>query len=170
MDLANLWEWAGVSFGKEETFLLFLSIKKLVEQKQLKSIRFWGKIFGREKNYIITEAELKEGSDDPEEAIVNAVPKLEEVKVEVQEGPKLPKPKAFSRLSREQRSGVNKYVYYVCNYIGGQWTRLPDVVPERLQEARKIRKYFTGNLNSQVNFMFTRLYPIQRLREMRLNI
>jgi radial spoke head protein 4A len=153
MDLAVLWEWAGVSLGREETYLMFLSIKKLVEQKQLKSVRLWGKILGRDANYIIAEAELKEGVEDTEDAIVNAVPAVDGAnkKDEVQEGPKLAKPKQFSPLSKELRIGVNKYVYYACHYIGGPWKRLPDVVPERLQEARKIRKYFTGNLDAKVS-------------------
>jgi radial spoke head protein 4A len=152
MDLAVLWEWAGVSLGREETYLMFLSIKKLVEQKQLKSVRLWGKVLGRDANYIIAEAELKEGVEDTEDAVVNAVPPTEvaEKKDEVQEGPKLTKPKQFGPLSKEQRIGVNKYVYFACNYIGGAWKRLPDVIPERLQEARKIRKYFTGNLDAKV--------------------
>nr|KAJ3420715.1 Radial spoke head protein 4 A [Polyrhizophydium stewartii] len=95
MDLAHLWEWAGVSidwmplsaaasvltrtvyqvsFGPEETFLLLLSIKKLIEDKPLKSVRLWGKIFGTHGNYIIVEAELKDGATDEDEATANAVP------------------------------------------------------------------------------------------------
>jgi radial spoke head protein 4A len=151
MDLANLWDWAGVSFGKEETYLLFLSIKKLVDAKQLKSIRLWGKIFGREKNYFVTEAELKEGVEDVEDALVNPpAPVAAPVEEKSEKGPKLAKQKLYTGISKEQRNGANKYVYFVCNYIGGPWTRLPDVIPERLQEARKIRKYLSGNLQAPV--------------------
>lgn len=35
--------------------------------------------------------------------------------------------------------------------VGGPFTRLPDVIPENLQTSRKIRKYFSGNLNKAVN-------------------
>ncbi|KAJ3000272.1 Radial spoke head protein 4 A [Globomyces sp. JEL0801] len=170
MDLAALWEWAGVSFGKEETYLLFLSIKKLVETKQLKSSRLWGKISGRDQNYIVVEAELKEGTVDEEDLILNG-PATEEKKEGLTDTEKpvlakdneadvpIPKVKTLAPLSREIRTGVNKYIYYVCNYgnklftqglVGGPWHRLPDVLPERLQEARKIRKFFTGRLNTKI--------------------
>lgn len=122
MDLAALWEWAGVSFGKEDTFLLFLSIKKLVEMKQLKSVRLWGKIYGRFKNYIITEGEMKEGADDPEDSIVNELPSKTDPITEVPQLdvniPKISKPKVIKRedLTKEARVGVNKYIYYACNH------------------------------------------------------
>ncbi|KAJ3130635.1 Radial spoke head protein 4 A, partial [Physocladia obscura] len=73
MDLSNLWEWAGVSFGREETFMLFLSLRKLVAEKPLKSVRLWGKIYGLSANYIITEGELKDGVDDEDGNIANGI-------------------------------------------------------------------------------------------------
>ncbi|KAJ3270098.1 Radial spoke head protein 4 A [Terramyces sp. JEL0728] len=156
MDLASLWEWAGVSFGNEDTFLLFLAIKNLVEVKQLKSVRLWGKVFGTHENYTVVEAELKEGVADDEDAIVNAED-VEEKDDGAVPAPKddddsapVPKTKQMAPLGKELRAGVNKYIYYVCTSVGGQWTRLPDVVPERLQEARRIRKYFTGSLKHKI--------------------
>ncbi|KAI9351233.1 radial spokehead-like protein-domain-containing protein [Obelidium mucronatum] len=73
MDLSNLWEWAGVSFGREETFMLFLSLRKLVAEKPLKSVRLWGKIHGLNSSYIITEGELKDGANDEEGDAVNGI-------------------------------------------------------------------------------------------------
>jgi radial spoke head protein 4A len=115
MDLAHLWEWAGISFGKEDTFLLFLSVKKLVEKKQLKSVRLWGKIYGAKANYIIAEAELKEGVEDVEDVIANAIEAVEAVDP-LNAAPtdtKVPTPKVkkFAPLSKEARSGLNKYIY-----------------------------------------------------------
>ncbi|KAJ3019554.1 Radial spoke head protein 4 A, partial [Thoreauomyces humboldtii] len=171
MDLANLWEWAGVSFGKEETFMLFLSLKRLVTEKPLKSVRLWGKILGTSKNYIIIEGELRDGAEDEDEAIANGNPSEEAgEEIEEQEEEKagdgdegeegaekkanleLPKRKVklVVPLPKEERVGVNKYVYYTCNYAGGAWTRLPDVIPENLQLARRIRKYFTGDLSHKI--------------------
>ncbi|KAJ8331197.1 hypothetical protein O5D80_000761 [Batrachochytrium dendrobatidis] len=173
MDLANLWEWAGVSFGKEETFVLFLSIKKLVEEKPLKSVRLWGKVFGTHGNYIIVEAEIKEGSADEDDAIANAPPisnaeMTEPISAKDSDGQEkpdtknklaeeaeigLPKPKTkpVKPLTKEVRVGVNKYVYYTTPFAGGPWTRLPDVIPELLQASRKIHKYFTGNLSAHIS-------------------
>jgi radial spoke head protein 4A len=34
---------------------------------------------------------------------------------------------------------------------GGPWSRLPDVIPEKLQLSRKIRKLFTGDLSHKIN-------------------
>ncbi|KAI8819381.1 radial spokehead-like protein [Fimicolochytrium jonesii] len=164
MDLANLWEWAGVSFGKEEIFMLFLSLKRLVTEKPLASVRLWGKIFGTHANYIIIEAELKEGSEDEEEPVEEPGPEAEAGEdaqagqdSENREGgedgqvqyPKK-KVKPVVPLPKETRAGVNKYVYYVCNFAGGAWSRLPDVIPEKLQASRRIRKLFTGDLKRQI--------------------
>ncbi|KAJ3286941.1 Radial spoke head protein 4 A [Rhizoclosmatium sp. JEL0117] len=178
MDLSNLWEWAGVSFGREETFMLFLSLRKLVAEKPLKSVRLWGKIHGLNASYIITEGELKDGAEDEDGPIANGVVDPEaiaaaeaaaaeaaaaEAPAAAAEGegappaapvedPTLPKPKQkiIPPLPKEERIGVNRYVYYVCAYPGAPWIRLPDVIPEKLQISRKIRKYFTGDLKHQI--------------------
>ncbi|ORX48989.1 hypothetical protein BCR36DRAFT_371054 [Piromyces finnis] len=184
MSLYNLFEWAGLSLGKEETFLINASMQKLMNEKGLKSMRFWGKIYGTIKNYYIVEADQKEEDDDEEvygdDDIVNQ--EEEEANLgdenenenenenndnknenegdenEVQESqieePEYPVPKIKIKkpnpLSKEIKSGINKYVYYVCNYVGGPWYRLADVIPEKLQLSRKIRKYFTGELNHEI--------------------
>ncbi|KAJ3170630.1 Radial spoke head protein 4 A [Geranomyces variabilis] len=170
LDLATLWEWAGVSFGKDETFMLFLAIKRLIVEKPLKSVRLWGKILGTRANYIVIEGELREGADDEDEAIANdtgeaGAPAAEEEEAAPDAGgggeegaegesQKIEYPKRKVKptvpLPKEERTGVNKYVYYVCNYAGGVWMRLPDVVPEKLQAARRIRKYFTGDLKHKI--------------------
>ena len=124
-----------VSFGKEETYLLFLSIKKLVEEKPLKSVRLWGKINGRKSNYVIVEGELKDGAIDDDEAAANEVsdkkkdediPKPAEGDKEGDQptknleedetGAPKPKTKPTKPLSKEARVGANKYVYYVCSF------------------------------------------------------
>lgn len=156
MDLANLWDWAGVSFGRQETFILSLSIKSLVQKRQLKSARLWGKIQGIKGNYIVVEGELKDGSNDEEAAVEPFIPEIAiDGDKKLESGDEVSKieskkDKKFAPLQKENRIGVNKYIYYVCKQIGGAWTRLPDVLPERLQESRKIRKYMTGDLDAKV--------------------
>ena len=120
-----------VSFGQEETYLLLLSVKSLVQEKPLKSVRIWGKIFGTVQNYIIIEGELREGALDEDGVIANPVKEEEVVAAPVVEGengdvnvakplsdeaalPKI-KEKVAKALSKEVRIGVNKYVYYACN-------------------------------------------------------
>lgn len=50
----------------------------------------------------------------------------------------------------ESRSGTNKYLYFVCNEPGRPWTRLPHVTPAQIVCARKIKKFFTGFLDTPV--------------------
>jgi radial spoke head protein 4A len=57
-----MFEWGGVGLGKEEMYKIMLSLKRLVESNPIKTIRFFGKIFGRRSDYIIAESEMKEGA------------------------------------------------------------------------------------------------------------
>lgn len=50
----------------------------------------------------------------------------------------------------EQRAGANKSSYFVCNEPGEPWTRLPGVTPAQIATARKIKKFFTGRLDTPV--------------------
>lgn len=51
---SNIFEWAGVSFGKTETYRLYVSIKAKAMADGLK-LRFWGKINGRSGNYYVVQ-------------------------------------------------------------------------------------------------------------------
>jgi radial spoke head protein 4A len=57
VDDANLYEWAGVSFGKEETYRLFLSIKKFAETLPAEHapLRFFGRVNTRTTPYYVLE-------------------------------------------------------------------------------------------------------------------
>ena len=48
---------------------VWLALKQLVDKGQFEKIRFWGKIFGTQKNYYVAEAEqhTDEEADDGEE-------------------------------------------------------------------------------------------------------
>jgi radial spoke head protein 4A len=54
---ANLYEWAGVSFGKGELYRLYLSIKKLTESLpgEVERLRLVGKINTRTLPYFVVE-------------------------------------------------------------------------------------------------------------------
>ena len=46
---------------------IWLSLKQLVDKGHIEKIRFWGKIFGTQKNYYVAEAEQSvDGADDDE--------------------------------------------------------------------------------------------------------
>lgn len=42
MDHAIYFEQAGVGFGREESYRLFLALKQLVDTYPLQTVRFWG--------------------------------------------------------------------------------------------------------------------------------
>ena len=56
----------------------------------------------------------------------------------------------------DPRTGCNKKSYFVCNEPGKLWTKLPNVTPQQITASRKIKKFFTGNLDAPVcgNYLF----------------
>jgi len=111
--------------NREETFLLAVSLKKLTQAQHLRSIRFFGKIYGTQSDYLNVEAEPDENSSPneefeapvPEEA---EEPNEPEEEVELTEDdpayglPSKPKAKKTPKYEPEVGSGVNKYAYFVC--------------------------------------------------------
>ena len=55
MEDRQLLRWAGIDLGEEESWRLRQALKKLAKEKSPKDIRFWGKIYGSEKDYYIVE-------------------------------------------------------------------------------------------------------------------
>merc|ERR1711936_1385595 len=118
-------EETGINLGRDETFRIYLALKKLTEQYPLATCHFWGKIQGTKANYIIAQTSFRDGTDDQEKE--DALP------VSTWKPPMV--------IPTEDRgAGSNKNVYFVCNRPGDEWVRLPDVTPAQLTCARKIRK------------------------------
>eukprot|EP01112_Ceratiomyxa_fruticulosa_P018342 TRINITY_DN5842_c0_g1_i1.p1 TRINITY_DN5842_c0_g1~~TRINITY_DN5842_c0_g1_i1.p1 ORF type:complete len:551 (-),score=159.63 TRINITY_DN5842_c0_g1_i1:322-1821(-) len=135
LEEANILEWAGVGIGKEETYRIMLSMKFLLEKNPLKSVRLFGKILGTKRDYYVCEAQYKDGEgelDEQEEAEnVNAA-------------------KKEASIPSEEFVGTNKHTYWVCNKPGDEWVKLPNVTPAQISTARKISKFFTGDLDANV--------------------
>lgn len=53
-----------MGLGRMEMQRIFLALKQLVQSEQLPRCRLWGKILGRESNYIVAEAAYREGEED----------------------------------------------------------------------------------------------------------
>ncbi len=103
---------------------IWLSLKQLIDKGQFEKLRFWGKIFGTQKNYFIAEAEQNtdDGDDDDEETeeaqMIDEKDPGDDDDFDSEDDP-LPKTtyKAPPIIPKEQRgTGVNKYTYYVCNH------------------------------------------------------
>ncbi|KAM4575315.1 radial spoke head protein 4 homolog A [Fundulus diaphanus] len=148
-------EQAEVGLGREEMQRIFLALKNLVDSEQLPRCRLWGKIFGIESNYIVAEAEYREGEEDQEsieENLVEEERKPESLEDEAEINP-LPQSiyKSHHEVPKEAiGTGANKFAYYVCKEPGLPWIKLPSVSPAQITIARQIRKFFTGKLNSSV--------------------
>lgn len=100
------------------------SLKKMVVDTGAGSVRFFGKVFGTEKDYYIVEGTLEGEDEDGGE-----------------------KPADFEARG----SGVNKYVYWVTdNVLKGSWIKLPDLLPSDIIQARSIRVQFSGDLDRKI--------------------
>lgn len=120
MTEANVYEWAGISFGREETYRLYLSIKSMALQEG-RNLRFWGKVLTQSGDYYIIQSENSTDPPSPDE--VHTIEGVE---------------------------GANKYAFWVCKHAGGEWTQLPNVTPASIVVARQIKRLFTGDIHAKV--------------------
>ena len=113
-----------IGLGKEEYFRINLALKQLTQTEPLVSARFWGKIFGTNANYIIAEAEYQEGEGEEDEKEAGEEETEEDVEGELDtegsESEKDEPPKSQWKPppvvpKEEQKTGVNKKTYFVCN-------------------------------------------------------
>ncbi|NXJ81091.1 RSH4A protein, partial [Trogon melanurus] len=161
METAFYFEQAGIGLSKDESYHIFLALKKLISVQPIQTCRFWGKILGLEMNYIIAEVQYREGEEEEEEIEEEEVTEegekeVDEVKDEDEEDKKEDEPpkstyKPLPIIPKEENgTGANKYVYFVCNEPGKPWVKLPPVTPAQIVCARKIKKFFTGRLDAPV--------------------
>ncbi|XP_007941250.1 radial spoke head protein 6 homolog A [Orycteropus afer afer] len=163
MEMAFYFEQAGIGLGSDESFRIFLALKQLVEQQPILTCRFWGKILGLKRSYLVAEVEFREGEEEGEEEDVEEVADPGEVtETHGEEEGEEDEEKAADTLPKstwkpppvvpkeESRTGTNKYLYFVCNEPGRPWTRLPHVTPAQIVHARKIKKFLTGHLDAPV--------------------
>ena len=94
-------------------------MKRLAQLSGAPRLRFWGKIYGTDKDYLIVEGALENYNDGTDD------------------------------LTIEKRgTGVNKYVYWVTDSVLEDWMQLPDLKSEHLIGAKNIKHIFTGRLNA----------------------
>jgi hypothetical protein len=122
VDEQRMFEWAGVVFGEETVVRLSKAVKRLAILSGASHLRFWGKIYGTQKDYWIVEGLLDTQEEERQ-----------------------------SYDQEKRGEGVNKHVYWVNDNILEDWVQLPDLLPEHLQVARMIKHIITGNLNSTID-------------------
>jgi radial spoke head protein 4A len=134
----KLWRYAGVGLPSREAFHLEQSVTKLAMEKGLEEVRFFGKIFGTQGNYLVVTSKRH---TEPEEKILeesNTMPKPPRKKVEV------------DVQAEPAYKGCNRLTFWVAPDAVSPWEKLPDTTPQLINAARKIKKLFTGNLSAKV--------------------
>jgi radial spoke head protein 4A len=130
MEDATMFEWAGVGFGKQESYHIAMSLRKLAaETPSLETLRFWGKILGTEGDFYVAEGRLQAISETPERP---AMPDAAEFDVE------------------PRGEGANAFSYWVSPGAGAPWVRLPAARASHIAAAKKVKRLMTGDLDSQV--------------------
>ena len=119
----DMYKWAGLELGEEEVYRVQKSLCRLLVATEAKSMRFWGRFYGVEKDYYVAEGMLAgSGAED------------------------IDRPKNFE----PRGTGVNALTYWVTDNVLEDWIELPDITPEQLQVARKIKKLLRGDLNAEI--------------------
>nr|XP_006126946.1 radial spoke head protein 4 homolog A isoform X2 [Pelodiscus sinensis] len=159
METAFYFEQAGVGLSMDENYHILLALKQLVSTQPIQTCRFWGKILGLETNYIVAEVEYREGEEEEEteeEEVIEEGGKEgsegeeEDEEKEDDEPPKSTYKPPLAVPKEENRTGTNKFIYFVCNEPGKPWVKLPPVTPAQIVAARKIKKFFTGRLDAPI--------------------
>ena len=127
---AAMYEAVGLGLSMSEMYGVMLCAKRLGEdpKKNCATVRFFGKVLGTDGDYYVFETSIKE--HEP-----------------VEDAPETPPGQVPPEPAGE---GSNEYTYFVCSHLGGAFTRLPDLTPAAAVAARKIKKYFTGDLTAPV--------------------
>ncbi|PNW83461.1 hypothetical protein CHLRE_05g242550v5 [Chlamydomonas reinhardtii] len=124
----DLLDGLGVGLGRQEMYAAMLAVKRLGEdaKRGVSTVRFFGKFFGTQADYYVFETTLQSNPDMPE-APEGTIP-LE-----------------------PYGEGVNAYIYFVSNTLGGPLQQLPYVTPEQIKASRLLRRYLTGRLDAPVS-------------------
>jgi radial spoke head protein 4A len=132
---SELLSWSGVGLGRELAGQITASLHALAAlHPEYKSVRFWGRIFGVQKDYFIAEGYLAK----------HPKPKFSR--------PAQPGLWQYASEKRDVEKVVhhNRYRYHVCNRIGEAWVLLPDVLYSQILSAQKIKKLVSGDLGAAV--------------------
>mmetsp|Transcript_91211 Transcript_91211/g.162446 ORF Transcript_91211/g.162446 Transcript_91211/m.162446 type:complete len:490 (+) Transcript_91211:51-1520(+) len=127
---AAMFEWAGVGFGRQESFHIGMSLRKLAaETPGLESLRLWGKILGTQGDYYVAEGTLGLAPSATEPVI----PGTPDDDVEI------------------RGQGANTWIYWVSAGGLAPWVRLPVARASQIAASRSIKHLLTGDLNSTVD-------------------
>ena len=111
---------AGIGFGEVTTTFLQKALKRLAKLSGATSLKFFGKIMATTKDYWVISGTLAEQEEEPS-----------------------------NPLQEPRGTGANSTVFWVTNnVVTGDWVQLPDVQPQHIEAACKIKKMLSGNLQA----------------------
>ena len=100
---------------------MFVALQALAGKYQTTSMRLWGKILGSDTDYYIAEGQLSDAYE-PEDP-----------------------------SAEEGADGLNKLTYWAMKDDGAYlWTQLPPVTRQQILIARKLKRFVSSDLESQV--------------------
>lgn len=152
-ETAFYFKQGGIGLCEEEWTRIYLAMKQLCEsQPTMEQCRFWGKIMGLKANYYICEGRLP-ASDDDDDSQEDQSSENNDESTDDQDG--LPKPtwKPTPDVEAEKKGlpGTNMFTYWVTNEPGTGWVELDAVKPAHVSIARQVTKFFTGDLEANVD-------------------
>lgn len=158
---AQLFDALGVGLGLDEMYNVMLAVKRLGEDpsKGVATVRFMGKFLGLAADYYVFETTLNEPPEEPDAGELRECPILDvnmstfSMHTIVFDGTSehFFCYAAEGVVPSEVGTGANGYVYFVCNYLGGPTTQLPNIKPAEIKAARTLKRFLTGDLNAQVS-------------------
>mmetsp|Transcript_26334 Transcript_26334/g.69159 ORF Transcript_26334/g.69159 Transcript_26334/m.69159 type:complete len:352 (-) Transcript_26334:36-1091(-) len=120
----DLISWSQFGLGGPEACRVSIAVRQLAATRPwLKAVRFFGKFFGRNKDYYVCEGEMTGPDERPPDGL---------------------KPNNYHRRNLEKVVHHNRFKYFVCSAPGAPWTALPNVRFDQLFVAGRVRKLLTG--------------------------
>lgn len=134
LEKARILENVGIDLGKPNWYKLKLAMKKLMINEKASTLKFFGKIYGRQSDYYIVYGKLKN------------------YPFQKYSKDKFPNPEKISNhFEPKGLEGVNSLTFWVSNNFLEEWFQLPDIYPHHLSTARQFKYIFTGDLKAKVN-------------------
>lgn len=87
-----MFEWAGINFGDDNTYMLQKSLKRLAVMSGASPVKFFGKIYGTQKDYWVAKGQLHYSEETPR-----------------------------NEQQEKRGTGANAFVYWVTDNLLNDW-------------------------------------------------